>query len=708
MSDKNAKSNAASIVCPRCHKEFPVGTDNCPDDGTPLLPSAAQATADPLIGKIFADKYEVISVLGQGGMSIVYKARHKFMDRIVALKLLHEHLVSDELAVQRFQREARAASSLSHHNIVNVHDFGLTASGQAYFVMDCLEGQSLGDIIENDGRLEINKAINIFKQACEGLDHAHKKGVIHRDLKPSNLVLIKQDDGSMLVKIVDFGIAKVMPQQGKPQQQLTQTGEIFGSPLYMSPEQCNGRPMDARSDIYSFGCLMYETLAGVPPIMGDSFINTVVKHVNEAPPSFALSAPDANIPKPIEAVIMKCLAKDPGDRYSTAIELKQSILDAALDSGVQGLRPGAVPDPTVRTALGSTWERVKISLNTDTDKLTKRTFSLVRKIVAAFLIVLLVVLIAGGSFCVMWPGPEGDSGTPWNKWRWTFSIGRAQECIKNKQYDQAKTFLLEAKEITKSFQDDNSRLKFTVELLADVYGKCGMYAEQEQANQEVGKLLTKQILRELQETKTKLRTLKTASESGVQSTMNQLEAEANANRVLLSSKRLYSRGYYKLQEGLLKEAIGVFEHLRIHRNEQVAEFKTDLAGCMIAQQKLTAVRPLLQDALKIRQEQFDEAHQDSIKKLIQSYLKIGQFDRDQSDYAESKQSLETAMSMTKKYFSKDNTLKSECLNSYAELLRQTGHKEEAKAMFAEASTLNQAQDDDSQDSIDDPYSTSIH
>ncbi|MBY0357232.1 MAG: serine/threonine-protein kinase [Candidatus Obscuribacterales bacterium] len=682
----NTPNSQARKKCPRCQKEFPASELKCTADGTLLI----DITEDPLIGTTFAEKYQIISILGQGGMSIVYKARHKYMERLVAIKLLHEHLVADELAVQRFQRESRAASSLSHQNIVNVHDFGITASGQAYFVMDCLEGKSLADLLEENEHIEINRAVDIFRQACDGLEHAHKKGIIHRDLKPSNLVLMPQDDGSDLVKIVDFGIAKVLPQQGKTQQQLTQTGEIFGSPLYMSPEQCNGRPMDTRSDIYSLGCLMYETLSGVPPLMGDSFINTVVKHLNEKPPSFTDSAPNLNIPKPLEFVIMKCLAKDADDRYSSAAELRQSILDAALDSGVQGLRPGAVTDPSARNALSKTWERMKLSLSADNGKIAKRTFSFAQKAVAALV---LLAIIAASAYVTFWPGPEGDQGTPINKWRWTYLIGKAQEQIRSNNCDEAKKLFLEAKSVTKNFQDGNARLKFTVQQLADVYGRCGMFAEQEKANQELIDLATQETLAELKDTKARLRSLKKSSESGVRSTINQLEAEANTSRVLMTSQRLHARGLYRQEESLLKEAITVFQRLRIHKNEQVAEFKLALADCLKAQQKLPDVRPLLFEALNIREDYADLGSNQSTQNLIKAYLKLGQFDRDQSDLNESKVELEKALSMTRKYFPNDNLLLAECLNSYADLLRQVGQKDEAEKLGKEARALALPDDD---------------
>jgi len=295
-------------ICPKCSATFENIWSSCPYDGLELQPQ----NKDPLLGKVFAEQYEIISVLGTGGMSVVYKARHNLMDRIVAIKLLHGQ--ADHLAVERFKQEAKAASSLNHPNIISVYDFGMIGT-QAYLVMDCIEGTNLNDVLEQEKHITPDRAVPIFRQTCEGLEHAHKKGIIHRDLKPSNLCLVIGEDKVEHVKIVDFGIAKLLPQQGKQQIQLTQTGEIFGSPMYMSPEQCLAQPLDVRSDIYSLGCLMYESLTGVPPLLGETAYDTMTMHVNTAPAEFAKVAPHLRIDKSIEALVFRCLEKKPEERY---------------------------------------------------------------------------------------------------------------------------------------------------------------------------------------------------------------------------------------------------------------------------------------------------------------------------------------------------------------------------------------------------------
>ncbi|HEY9713012.1 MAG TPA: serine/threonine-protein kinase, partial [Chroococcales cyanobacterium] len=313
--------NLDKKYCPTCHNTYEGNVVECPKDKTPLR----GGLNDPYIGKVFADRYEIESILGFGGMSVVYKAKHKLMDRTVAIKMLHNKLKEDSVARDRFQVEAQACSSLNHQNVITVYDFGVTSDGEPFFVMDCLEGESLKDLIDRKFRLTVDRALPIFRQIADGLDAAHKKGIVHRDLKPANVILVKQDDGSECVKLVDFGIAKVMPQEGKEAHRLTQTGEVFGSPLYMSPEQCKGKDLDNRSDIYALGCVMYEALSGIPPFEGGSFLETMNMHVgNEARPINDVEA-DAKVPREIQDVIDRCMEKNPDQRFQSAAEVRDVI-----------------------------------------------------------------------------------------------------------------------------------------------------------------------------------------------------------------------------------------------------------------------------------------------------------------------------------------------------------------------------------------------
>lgn len=313
-------------ACVACGQEFSGEMTTCPEDGTQLTP----LTQEQSVGSILADKYEIIEVIGGGAMGLVYKAKHLLMKRQVAIKMLHPNAVASANTLQRFQQEAEAASCLNHPNILTVFDFGVTAQGQPYLVMDYLEGTNLATLIEKETCIPFRRALGIFLQMAAGLQHAHSKGVIHRDLKPSNIMLVSFEGDEDFVKIVDFGIAKVLNRDSASDEpdssgNLTRTGEIFGSPLYMSPEQCRGRKLDARSDIYSMGCVMYRVLTGKPPLVGIDLLECMYKHVNEMPAPFCDACPDFNIPPDFESVIFKALAKDPDDRYQQMSELRQAL-----------------------------------------------------------------------------------------------------------------------------------------------------------------------------------------------------------------------------------------------------------------------------------------------------------------------------------------------------------------------------------------------
>ena len=665
-------------VCSTCNKEYPAGSNACPEH------------PDPLIGQVFADKYEIIGVLGEGGMSIVYKARHRYMDRVVAIKLLLEHLVNDKTAVARFEHESKAASSLSHQNIVTVHDFGMTKTGQAYFVMDCLEGESLADILEREVRLPLPEAVNIFKQTCDGLEHAHKKRVVHRDLKPSNLVLMRQDDGSKVVKLVDFGIAKLLPIDGVARQSITVTGEIFGSPLYMSPEQCNGKSLDQRSDIYSLGCLMYETLSGVPPIMGDTFVNTVVKHINETPAPFSQAAPDAQIPTQVEAVIMKCLAKNPEDRYQSAGEVRQSLLDAALEAGVKGLRPGAVAVTSKKSSLlNRTFDRIKLSGDQHAQPIGEPSGKKAANNNFAVISLGTLVLLLGAVVSIaLWPGPEGDHGPGFLRFLWGYQQARGQEALKKGDYEEAKNVLLEAKKTAQAFDDNHKRLLDTLYLLADAYGKCGQYSEQERVNEEIVTANTNLVLEEVNVCMELLDKLSKSSESAVSITQNQLEAEANSDSVIMSAKKLMSRSLFKKADDLLSKAIATFDKLKLSNHQKVSDFKSLLAENYILQQRLVEVRPLLVSALEIRKQAPELQGPAASKRLARAYLRLGQFDRDQSEWGTAETELKKGMELAEGTKPTDNQLLTEAYNSYGDYLRQRGQKDKAAEYTARAAALN--------------------
>jgi serine/threonine-protein kinase len=321
-----------------CSKEYVGEMTVCPADGTTLTP----LKETDLVGTVLGDRYEILELIGDGAMGQVYKAKHRLLKRIVAVKMMHPNLVSGAAALKRFQKEAELASALNHPNILTVYDFGVTDGGVPYLVMAFLEGTSLAEQIAGGANLELKRSVHIFKQVSLGLAHAHENGVVHRDLKPSNIMLVQLDNDPDFVKIVDFGIAKLLtPTEGETDN-LTRTGEVFGSPPYMSPEQCRALKVDARSDIYALGCVMYRTVSGKQPITGHDLIEYLYKHVNETPAAFNIVCPELNIPADLEAIIFKAMAKQPDDRYQSMGELRE-----ALDHVYQGI-PG---DSLTRTDI---------------------------------------------------------------------------------------------------------------------------------------------------------------------------------------------------------------------------------------------------------------------------------------------------------------------------------------------------------------------
>lgn len=290
----------------------------------------SQEQIDQLIGKTIDNRYEIISYLGHGGMSVVFKARHRFMEKLVAFKMLLSHLAGNKTTLQRFQREAKTACQINHPNVVSTHDFGMTEDGNLYLVMDFIEGGSLDDLIRDSGALPEERAVPIFIQICDAVQFAHDIGVLHRDLKPSNVMLTKQGTRSDWVKLVDFGLAKfVSDDTGNGAEvgssTLSELGGFIGSPLYVSPEHIQGQKLDRRSDIYSWGCLAYMTVTGKNAMSGANVIDIVLKQLNQIPAPFAEAAPGVTVSDRLEGIIMKAMQKDPANRHASFNELKAEL-----------------------------------------------------------------------------------------------------------------------------------------------------------------------------------------------------------------------------------------------------------------------------------------------------------------------------------------------------------------------------------------------
>ena len=315
--------------CPVCKKDMKDQLLYCPFDGQLLM---TKTERDEFIGLIIENKYQIEEKIGEGGMGKVYRATHIQIGHTVAVKILHSQLASDQVAIERFRREARAAAYIQHPNAVAVTDFGVMQdTGMAYLVMEFLTGIELRQMIKERKQLGYEETFIIVHQTCSALQAAHVKGIIHRDLKPDNIWLLKSEDDIPRVKVLDFGIAKL--KTDTESNQLTQQGMIVGTPYYMSPEQCRSEELDARSDIYSLGIILYEMLTGQVPFLAATPVGVVLKHANEAPRP--LRELRDSIPEPLEAVVLRALNKERKDRQETASQLAQEFENALYEAGVE-------------------------------------------------------------------------------------------------------------------------------------------------------------------------------------------------------------------------------------------------------------------------------------------------------------------------------------------------------------------------------------
>jgi eukaryotic-like serine/threonine-protein kinase len=328
-------------ICPRCrfHEDQPALVSpiaRCPKDGHALvaLDEFTRADGDPFLGATVADRFVILGKLGAGSMGTVYRARQEPMGRDVAIKILRSDRAFDAHAKTRFTREARAMSLLRSPHTVTVFDFGeipdhgdeLAPEGTSlYLAMELLLGESLGARLKKQRQLPSEEAAWIARHALLSLAEAHDKGIVHRDLKPDNLFLTQGADQQEICKVLDFGIAKVTSEHSSVDALETQAGTVFGTPRYMSPEQAQGKPLDARSDLYSLGVMLYHMLVGRPPFTDEDAVVVMARHIKSIPVAPIVAAPDAPIGAALSTVVMRALAKDPTERYGTARQFIEEL-----------------------------------------------------------------------------------------------------------------------------------------------------------------------------------------------------------------------------------------------------------------------------------------------------------------------------------------------------------------------------------------------
>lgn len=347
MSPPNAHGahSSAHATCPHCKNSYASDSQYCPACGFPVG-SVPRSDADKFIGTTLPAGYHILELIGVGGMGRVYQAEQSVLGRTVAVKIIHPHLLADENSAVRFLTEARAASQLNHPNSISVFDFGRTDDGQPYLVMELLRGKDLGMVAHEEGELPLPRIVDVLRQVLAALGEAHALGIIHRDLKPENIILQPQRRGGDLVKVLDFGLAK-LNQQNIPGPSVTSPGIVCGTPDYMAPEQGRGDNIDGRSDLYAVGVILFQLLTGRLPFEGESPTQVVMMHLSVPAPDPRQIAPRRNIPKVIADVVKRALAKKPGDRYADAHEFSDA-LESALDelegrSGPREATTGAAP-----------------------------------------------------------------------------------------------------------------------------------------------------------------------------------------------------------------------------------------------------------------------------------------------------------------------------------------------------------------------------
>jgi len=357
---------------------------------SPEPPPASVSERENLTGQLIDGRYQIDYVLGVGSMGIVYGARHAAVGKLVAVKALRAHLASDAEAIQRFNAEATAATSIGNQHIVETFDFGRLPDGTAYLVMEYLEGRSLAELIEGWAPLPLSRITKIGVQIAEALDAAHRAGIVHRDLKPDNVFLCEREGDPDFVKILDFGIAKF----GVSQARLTQAGAVFGTPAYMSPEQALGKAADGRTDIYALGVMLYEMACGSVPFEAESAIAVLTQHAKEEPLPLSTRKPD--VPRELEAIVHKCLRKELEERYPNMAELAADL--ARLASG----RPvHAEAAPIALTPIAAPREIAETLPDNAPISVEPPPISAASRGVPWPLVMLLLLAVAGGMFWLL-------------------------------------------------------------------------------------------------------------------------------------------------------------------------------------------------------------------------------------------------------------------------------------------------------------------
>jgi serine/threonine protein kinase len=330
--------------CTACHKTYPTGQDVCPADHTKL-----QVAHELQPGMIIRNKYQILSRIGIGGMGLVYCGRHLTFNELCAIKIVNDDIAGDATFLQRFQTEAVVTRKLRHPNAVRVDDFDYTEDGRPFIVMELVEGKNISEILQTEGALAVPRAVRIARQVALAIAMAHKLGIVHRDLKPGNIILTTDDHGQEVAKVLDFGIAKLREAAGESRPEMTMTGMVVGTPLYMSPEQFMGKKaggeIDGRTDIYSLGVVLYQMVTAQLPFEAETPYALMLQHLQGAVTPPHELKPELHIPEALSRVILKAMEKSREQRFQTAEEFVAALDGIPTDTFANAVAGNATPEP---------------------------------------------------------------------------------------------------------------------------------------------------------------------------------------------------------------------------------------------------------------------------------------------------------------------------------------------------------------------------
>jgi tRNA A-37 threonylcarbamoyl transferase component Bud32 len=408
---RESMPDIAELVCPACGRVSALDVRFCAtcgfrfkagEDESVDAPKGSRDQADPLVGRTLADRYQIVELIGRGGMGVVYRVEHTRIAKQMAMKLLHGELARDKEVVRRFRREAEAVSKLDHQNTVQVFDFG-RAEGMTYLVMELLPGRDLGAILQQEGTISFTRMAHIAVQICASVQQAHDRGIVHRDLKPENVRILTRQHDPDFVKVLDFGLAKLRDNEETARASITREGFLVGTPYYMAPEHIRGEPVDARSDVYALGALMYKAIVGVPPFSATTPVAVLTKHLHDpvVPPTKRAQRPD--LPPAADEILLKALEKKPADRYQSMSELREALATYLGEVGID-VDSGRLREPTLEGRVSSDTQRAVVATRGDVDRYERRL-----RLAAYAQAMALAMLAALGVFGAVW---VYDHGTP--------------------------------------------------------------------------------------------------------------------------------------------------------------------------------------------------------------------------------------------------------------------------------------------------------